>query len=103
MTWPCPSLSGRDAVAPQTCSTADARRLHQEEADAGDKGLSTVSLMAVGYQGMRGSFPRLPSWSVVTSRQTAVRLPEDLAADADAVARVKGTSVNSLIIESDRQ
>jgi hypothetical protein len=29
-----------------------------------------------------------------------VRLPEDLAADAEAVARVKGTSVNALIIES---
>ena len=31
---------------------------------------------------------------------TTVRLPEDLAADAEAVARVKGTSVNALIIES---
>ena len=37
---------------------------------------------------------------VVTSRQTTVRLPEDLAAEAEAVARVKGTSVNALIIES---
>ena len=36
----------------------------------------------------------------MTSRQTTVRLPEDLAADAEAVARVKGTSVNALIIES---
>jgi hypothetical protein len=37
---------------------------------------------------------------VMTSRQTTVRLPEDLAAEADAVARVTGTSVNALIVES---
>jgi len=36
----------------------------------------------------------------MTSRQTTVRLPEDLAAEAEAVARVKGTSVNALIVES---
>jgi len=36
----------------------------------------------------------------MTSRQTTVRLPEDLAAEADTIARVKGTSVNALIIES---
>lgn len=29
-----------------------------------------------------------------------MRLPEDLADEAEAVARVKGTSVNALIIES---
>jgi len=29
-----------------------------------------------------------------------VRLPEDLAEDAEAVARVKGNSVNQLIVES---
>jgi hypothetical protein len=29
-----------------------------------------------------------------------VRLPEELAAEAEAVARVKGTSVNALIVES---
>lgn len=33
-------------------------------------------------------------------RQTTVRLPEDLADDAEAVARVKGTSVNALIIDA---
>jgi hypothetical protein len=33
-------------------------------------------------------------------KQTTVRLPEDLADAAEAVARVKGTSVNALIIES---
>jgi hypothetical protein len=34
------------------------------------------------------------------TKQTTVRLPEDLADQAEAVARVKGTSVNALIIES---
>jgi len=29
-----------------------------------------------------------------------VRLPEDLAAQAEAVARVRGTSVNALIVDS---
>ena len=33
-------------------------------------------------------------------KQTTVRLPEELAEDAEAVARVKGTSVNALIIEA---
>ena len=32
------------------------------------------------------------------SKQTTVRLPEDLANDAEAVARVQGRSVNALII-----
>ena len=36
----------------------------------------------------------------MTSRQTTVRLPEELAAEAEAVARVRGTSVNALIIDS---
>jgi predicted transcriptional regulator len=34
------------------------------------------------------------------SKQTTVRLPEDLAEDAEAVARVQGTSVNALIVEA---
>jgi predicted transcriptional regulator len=34
------------------------------------------------------------------TRQTTVRLPDDLADDADAVARVRGDSVNQLIIDS---
>ena len=34
------------------------------------------------------------------AKQTTVRLPEELADQAEAVARVKGTSVNALIIES---
>jgi predicted DNA-binding protein len=33
-------------------------------------------------------------------RHTTVRLPDELADQAEAVARVRGTSVNQLIIES---
>jgi death-on-curing protein len=36
----------------------------------------------------------------MTPKQTTVRLPEDLAEDAEAVARVRGTSVNQLIVDS---
>ena len=34
------------------------------------------------------------------AKQTTVRLPDELADQAEAVARVRGTSVNALIIES---
>ena len=34
------------------------------------------------------------------TKQTTVRLPDDLADEAEAVARVKGTSVNQLIVDS---
>jgi predicted transcriptional regulator len=34
------------------------------------------------------------------TKQTTVRLPDDLADEAEAVARVKGTSVNTLIVDS---
>lgn len=34
------------------------------------------------------------------TRQTTVRLPDDLADQAEAVARVRETSVNALIVES---
>ena len=34
------------------------------------------------------------------SKQTTVRLPDELADEAEAVARVRGTSVNQLIIDS---
>ena len=36
----------------------------------------------------------------MTSRQTTVRLPEELAAEVEAVARVQGKSVNALIVDS---
>ena len=34
------------------------------------------------------------------SKQTTVRLPDDLADEAEAVARVKNVSMNQLIIDS---
>ena len=34
------------------------------------------------------------------SKQTTVRLPTELADEAEAVARVQGTSVNQLIVDS---
>ena len=34
------------------------------------------------------------------TRQTTVRLPEDLSDQAEAVARVRGTSINAVIVES---
>ena len=34
------------------------------------------------------------------TKQTTVRLPDELAGDAEAVARVEGTSVNSLIVDA---
>ena len=34
------------------------------------------------------------------TRQTTVRLPEDLAVEATAVARTRGVSLNQLIIQS---
>ena len=36
----------------------------------------------------------------VMTKQTTVRLPDELADQAEAVARVRGTSVNALIVES---
>ena len=33
-------------------------------------------------------------------KQTTVRLPDDLADEAEAVARVQGTSFNALIVDS---
>lgn len=34
------------------------------------------------------------------TKQTTVRLPEELATEAEAVARIQGTSVNALIAAS---
>ena len=36
----------------------------------------------------------------MTQKQTTVRLPEELAEQAEAVARVRGTSVNTVIVEA---
>jgi hypothetical protein len=34
------------------------------------------------------------------TKQTTVRLPDDLAEDAETVARIEGTSVNALIVDA---
>lgn len=34
------------------------------------------------------------------TKQTTVRLPQELADEAEAVARVRGTSINAVIVES---
>ena len=34
------------------------------------------------------------------TRQTTVRLPEELAEQAEVIARVRGTSLNALIVDS---
>ena len=34
------------------------------------------------------------------AKQTTVRLPDELADEAEAVARVKGVSINALIVDS---
>jgi len=39
-------------------------------------------------------------YHVFMTKQTTVRLPEELADEAETVARVKGTSVNQLIVDS---
>jgi predicted transcriptional regulator len=36
----------------------------------------------------------------MTAKQTTVRLPEELADEAEAIARVRGTSVNSVIVDA---
>lgn len=36
----------------------------------------------------------------MNAKQTTVRLPEGLADEAEAIARVRGTSVNAVIIEA---
>jgi hypothetical protein len=36
----------------------------------------------------------------IMAKQTTIRLPDELADDAEAVARVQGSSVNQLIIDS---
>ena len=34
------------------------------------------------------------------TKQTTVRLPDDLADEAEAISRVQGTSINALIVDS---
>ncbi len=42
----------------------------------------------------------MPSYRECMPKQTTVRLPNELVDQAEAVARVRGTSVNALIVES---
>src|SRR4051794_10282362 len=37
---------------------------------------------------------------VMTGKQTTVRLPEELAEQAEAIARVRGTSMNTVIVDA---
>ncbi len=66
----------------------------------------TRSLWLCGGSGMLQFFERDPRTDLMSRyhdcvvKQTTVRLPEDLAEDAEAVARVKGISVNQLIVDS---
>ncbi len=48
----------------------------------------------------RGATVAMSWYRDVVTKQTTVRLPDDLADDAEAVARVRGDSVNQLIIDS---
>jgi hypothetical protein len=54
-----------------------------------------VDVMASGSMGWETSW-----YHDVMTKQTTVRLPDGLADDAEAVARVRGESVNKLIIDS---
>ena len=60
-----------------------------------------ILLLATGVLGGCGvSMSRYHDHMAKDIKQTTVRLPEELADDAEAVARVKGTSVNALIIDA---
>jgi len=61
-------------------------------------GRSSTGQLWVLPMGMRE--PVISCYPDIVTRQTTVRLPEELADQAEAVARVRGTSVNSLIVES---
>lgn len=42
----------------------------------------------------------MPRYHDVMAKQTTVRLPDELADQAETVSRVRGTSVNQLIVDS---
>ena len=44
--------------------------------------------------------PLISRYHDLMTKQTTVRLPDELADEAEAVARVQGTSVNQLIVDS---
>ena len=72
-----------------------------------------ISARAVPISRTRAAIPRadaaidslhirlvISRYHAVLTKQTTVRLPDDLADQAETVARVHGTSVNQLIIDS---
>ena len=66
--------------------------------------LGTECAISLGRTGVLSgcgiSMSRYHDHMAKETKQTTVRLPEDLADDAETVARVKGTSVNALIIDA---
>ena len=44
--------------------------------------------------------PVKPRYHDVVTKQTTVRLPDDVADTAEAVARVRGISVNALVVDA---
>jgi len=56
--------------------------------------------LATAFGASRRTQFALSRYHVVMTKQTTVRLPQELAEDAEAVARVRGTSVNRLIVDS---
>jgi hypothetical protein len=63
-------------------------------------GSVTVVNMVAGGRSVRSGRLTTSRYHDVMPRQTTVRLPDELADEAEAVARVRGESVNQLIINS---
>ena len=62
---------------------------------------SEISRRASGSRAIDSSKRALmPRYHDIMTKQTTVRLPDDLADQAETVARVHGTSINQLIIDS---
>jgi len=53
-----------------------------------------------GHQGAKRTARMMSRYHGVMTKQTTVRLPQELADQAEAVARVRGCSVNALIVDS---
>jgi predicted DNA-binding protein len=49
---------------------------------------------------LSGRTQAMPRYRDVMPKQTTVRLPDDLAEQAEAIARAQGSSVNQLIIDA---
>lgn len=93
--WPrSGSLGGR----PQR----DKRRLYPGAwADQRRHAASQASTLAEGQRSLgAASDVTISCYHDGMTKQTTVRLPEDLSTEAEAVARVRGTSVNALIVDA---